>query len=414
MNELLQESRRRLLYPLAEMKMIYLIIFNFINVFMTISFMLSGKAMTGQYVLAQPLMYTYISSIILSFIAALFNFIKLYDQKGKISLSHTSVIKKIITNKKVDDTLAVISVILILSMSVGGILGYGNKSSDALLTNFSFAHAMIIATVLIIGRKGALTWGFCVIVALFYNMHTLGWDYEYHYLTPTEVKEYKTKLAANDKAALERKAELEANKLSPPSSKKYFRLWIIFISISMVIAYAFGGVVNKVVATVPSVISNIDESIQASIRLNMELEQQRTELVQKQNETTKAAMKVARYNDLIDTLNKEIDKLDYGDKKKLSEVSNALQRVINQEQAWEEFSTNFDSIHSNFFKSLKNSYPELSQLEARHLAYIKMNLSSSDIARQLDVQIDSLRVMRSRLKKKLQVQDLGAFVKEIE
>lgn len=369
--------------------------------------------MTGKYVLAQPLMYVYTASIIISIVASIFNFLKLYNQKGKILLDKNSLLKRIIANSRIDTALSTICVILILSMSVGGIFGYGNTSSDALLTNFSFAHAMIISTVLIIGRKGAIAWGFIVIGALFYNMDHLGWDYEYHYLTPTEVKAYKAALAVNDKTALERKAELEKNKLSPPSAKKYFRLWIIFISISILIAYVFGGVVNKVVATIPIVINDIDESIKSTTKLNMELKQKQNELEQKQNEATKAAMKVARYNDLIDTLNKEIDKLDYGDKKKLSEVTNALQNVINQEQDWEAFSITFDSIHNNFFKYINETYSHLSQEESRLMAYIKMKLPTAEIAKLLDVQKDSLRVKKTRLKKKLGVPeevDLGDFI----
>jgi len=281
-------------------------------------------------------------------------------------------------------------------MSVGGIFGYGNPSSDALLTTFAFAHAMILAIVIIIGRNMAFCWGLLVLVALFYNMFNLGWDYEYHYLTPIEAKLYKEALLKGDPKALEREAVLENHNLKPTPATRYFRLWFTFITVSLLLAYTFGGILTKTFNVIPVVINNIELAIQNSLRTESELEQQ-------QKENTKAATRVNRYIQILDQLNKEVDKLDYGDKKKIVGVINVVRKALSKEADWKVLEANFDSVNSRFFQFIKVRHPELTDGEINHLSLIRMGLLNSDIARLMDVKLESLRVSRAKLKKKLNI-----------
>src|SRR5690606_24320053 len=98
-------------------------------------------------------------------------------------------------------------------------------------------------------------------------------------------------------------------------------------------------------------------------------------------------------------------------------VVNRIKKALDKETDWESFETKFDSVHSDFFKIVQKRYPNLTQNELKHLAYIRMNLSSTEISRLMDVQKDSLRVLRSRLKKKLNLKediDLRDFTCNIE
>ena len=68
---------------------------------------------------------------------------------------------------------------------------------------------------------------------------------------------------------------------------------------------------------------------------------------------------------------------------------------------WEEFETHFTSVHPNFYKSLNEKYPNLTANERKLCAFLKLNLSTKEIAFLSGKSIDSVDVARSRLRKKM-------------
>jgi ligand-binding sensor domain-containing protein/DNA-binding CsgD family transcriptional regulator len=80
-------------------------------------------------------------------------------------------------------------------------------------------------------------------------------------------------------------------------------------------------------------------------------------------------------------------------------------RLINDAERndsdWDHFAIHFDQVHSDFLTKLKNKFPELSQNDLKMCAYLKMNLSSKEIAQLLSVTIRAVEVSRYRLRKKL-------------
>ena len=89
---------------------------------------------------------------------------------------------------------------------------------------------------------------------------------------------------------------------------------------------------------------------------------------------------------------------------KQSELLKVL-RLINEAEKsdddWDHFAIHFDQVHSNFLTKLKNKFPDLSQNDLKICAYLKMNLSSKEIAQLLSVTIRAVEVSRYRLRKKL-------------
>lgn len=298
MRDLLQESKDMLNLPLIQSRRLYLVIFNLANAVLTISFMISLKIVSGEYVVAQPLIYLYTSSILVSLLTAGFNVIKLNSHKdnyfGRVALRT----RPIINNTFLENFLAWSSVLLILAMSFCGILGYGTSVTAALFTNFSFAHSMIIASVLIIGRVPAVVWGCIVLVVLMIDVNRVGWDQEISPQTPTEARQYQEGLARGEQWALARKAELNVHHLDTINITKHARLWIIFIIISMGIAIAFGGTVNKVYRVIPSVINKIEKSIQDSTRIELERTQEKR-MMEEQQRKMKEEKRLAEEQKLL-------------------------------------------------------------------------------------------------------------------
>jgi DNA-binding CsgD family transcriptional regulator len=70
---------------------------------------------------------------------------------------------------------------------------------------------------------------------------------------------------------------------------------------------------------------------------------------------------------------------------------------------WEHFSVHFDHVHANFLSKLKEQRPSLSANDLKLCAYLKMNLTSKEIAQLMSVTVRAVEVSRYRLRKKLYV-----------
>ena len=68
---------------------------------------------------------------------------------------------------------------------------------------------------------------------------------------------------------------------------------------------------------------------------------------------------------------------------------------------WQRFSLYFDQVHNNFLSALKSKYPLLSATDLKLCAYIRLNLSSKEIAQILNISLKGVEVSRYRIRKKL-------------
>ncbi len=86
------------------------------------------------------------------------------------------------------------------------------------------------------------------------------------------------------------------------------------------------------------------------------------------------------------------------DLKKVIRLLNEAKKLDND---WEQFSIHFDHVHANFLSNLKDKYPNLSPSDLKLCAYLKLNLSSKEIAQLLNITSRAVEVSRYRLRKKL-------------
>ena len=68
---------------------------------------------------------------------------------------------------------------------------------------------------------------------------------------------------------------------------------------------------------------------------------------------------------------------------------------------WEQFAVHFDKVHSDFLVSIKEAYPNLTPSELKLCAYLRLSLSSKEIAQIMNITIKSVELGRHRLRKKL-------------
>lgn len=136
------------------------------------------------------------------------------------------------------------------------------------------------------------------------------------------------------------------------------------------------------------------------------------ELRHKSQELANSAMNVIRKNEILLELNKAIENV-YEDMKKpdaLPAISNRMktmqqeiQQNIERDDSWKKFAENFDLIYENYLKRLKERFPNLTKNDLRLCAYLKMGMSSKDMAPLLNVSYRSVEMSRYRIRQKMEL-----------
>jgi len=98
-------------------------------------------------------------------------------------------------------------------------------------------------------------------------------------------------------------------------------------------------------------------------------------------------------------------------KRELKKVISVLSDDERLEDDWESFSQHFDQVHSDFLKRLKTEYPQLTRKDQKMAAYLRMNLSTKEIAPLLGISVRGVEIGRYRLRKKMML-DTGVKLRK--
>lgn len=78
-----------------------------------------------------------------------------------------------------------------------------------------------------------------------------------------------------------------------------------------------------------------------------------------------------------------------------------IDRNLRSDESWEIFDRNFAEVHEDFLDRFKETYPNITPGDLRLAAYIRMNMSSKEIAPILQISVRSVENKRYRLRKKM-------------
>ena len=134
------------------------------------------------------------------------------------------------------------------------------------------------------------------------------------------------------------------------------------------------------------------------------------DLRHKSQDLANSTMNLIRKNEILIRIKNEVCKIqsDIQDSDSIPKNLRRLQKIqadirenIGHDDDWHKFEHNFDSVYDNYLKRLKGVFPKLTAGEMRLCAYLKMNLSSKDIASMMNMSVRSVEMARYRLRQKL-------------
>lgn len=192
--------------------------------------------------------------------------------------------------------------------------------------------------------------------------------------------------------------------------------WFIYLLAGIVVLVIVFRKVDKLYQKKTKAITakqqkELDQKSQDLETSQKELEKLKTEKLEaeiniKNKELASATMHLLNKNGFIDHTKTHLSQIIK--KSKNQEVKNELQKVINSidknisnDNDWEQFAIHFDQVHGDFMGRFKKVYPNLSPQEFKLTAYLRMNLSTKEIAYLMNISTRGVEISRYRLRKKL-------------
>ena len=130
------------------------------------------------------------------------------------------------------------------------------------------------------------------------------------------------------------------------------------------------------------------------------------EIRHKKKQLASTTMHLLDKNEFLQNIQNEINELmlSEGGKKikpKLKRIVKEIEKNKNEENHWGKFELHFNEVNDGFTKKLISQFPDISPLEIRLSVYLKMNLSTKEIANLSHVTARAIEMSRYRLRKKL-------------
>lgn len=155
---------------------------------------------------------------------------------------------------------------------------------------------------------------------------------------------------------------------------------------------------------------------------NKQLEEEslKQQLELKGQELSSHTLNLIKNNQLLESMRNTLQDMVKEDKRdqkrQMQQIIQQINQSFNHEQHWKEFTVAFEQVHQSFFEKLKQQSSDLTSTDLRLIALLKVNMDSKDIAGLLGISIDSLRVARYRLRKKLNIdqgENLTTFIQAL-
>jgi len=136
--------------------------------------------------------------------------------------------------------------------------------------------------------------------------------------------------------------------------------------------------------------------------------QLQSEMIHRDKELANQTMDLIRKNKFLVKIKEDLEKLKKSSsdellKDKIASLITKIDKDIDHKKQWEVFETAFDEVHEDFLSRLKDQYPNLTPKELKLCAYLRMNISTKEIAPLMNISVRGVEICRYRVRKKLNI-----------
>ena len=124
------------------------------------------------------------------------------------------------------------------------------------------------------------------------------------------------------------------------------------------------------------------------------------EVQNKASEVAGKSFSIAKHSEMIENIQAVLEAEEDGEQLK-SKVKKIIKTNAINKNEWQSFEKNLLKSHEEFVAALSKKYPLLTPKDIKLSIYLKMNLSSKEIAPLMNISFRGVELHRYRLRKKL-------------
>ncbi|NHN24802.1 LuxR family transcriptional regulator [Flavobacterium jejuense] len=157
----------------------------------------------------------------------------------------------------------------------------------------------------------------------------------------------------------------------------------------------------------------IKELENAQQLMKIKNEQLTQDVDSKNRELAVSTMSLIKKDELLTLIKEDLKNTPEITNKSVKSVISTITKNINKEDSWNIFKEAFDNADNDFLKKMKHDHPSLTPNDLRLCAYLRLNLSSKEIAPLLNISVRSVEIKRYRLRKKMNLDHEQGLVEYI-
>ncbi len=124
------------------------------------------------------------------------------------------------------------------------------------------------------------------------------------------------------------------------------------------------------------------------------------------SEMASSAMHLAKKGELLKKIKVEFTQVmkRVDNEEAITELKKIIRKLSDDDKIdneWDNFAIHFDKTHSDFVTKVKEKHPDITANELKLCVYLRMNLSTKEIAQFLNISVRGVEISRYRLRKKL-------------
>ncbi|MEM8896329.1 MAG: triple tyrosine motif-containing protein, partial [Bacteroidota bacterium] len=141
--------------------------------------------------------------------------------------------------------------------------------------------------------------------------------------------------------------------------------------------------------------------------ITLKNEKLEAEISYKNRELANSTMHLISKNEFISKIKTQLDNLAHTSSiatgKELKRIAREIDKNISFDDDWKQFEIHFDQVHGDFSRRLKAAFPHLTNQDMKLCAYLKLNMTTKEIANMLNITVRGVELSRYRLRKKLEL-----------
>ena len=143
--------------------------------------------------------------------------------------------------------------------------------------------------------------------------------------------------------------------------------------------------------------------------IRLKNEKLNAEMIHKDKELANTAINLVQKNKQLNKIKIDLQKIQSELKEELVKnriamIIRKIDRETSNDESWSIFETNFEQVHEDFLKRIREKHPDITPKELKLAAYLRMNMSSKEIAALMNITTRGVEISRYRLRRKLDIE----------